>query len=259
MQTILKYPRTQHIETSRLQPGDEDLESVQFSAIKGMLVAEEKIDGSNCAISFVDGKLMLQSRGHYLVGHDKPHFSLLKSWAYSKTAMLWDILQHRYIMYGEWMYAKHTVFYDNLPHYFLEFDIFDREQQVFLDTPTRHAMLANTGIISVPVLDKKEFKTLSELVALVGRSKFKTDQMKNRLMSEAKKVGLDPAQVEQESDMTLNMEGLYIKAEKDGIVRNRYKWVRSDFCQKMVESGTHWSSRPIIQNLLSEGTNLFED
>jgi hypothetical protein len=30
---MYKYPRTPHIEGSRLQPGDEDLDSVPFSAI----------------------------------------------------------------------------------------------------------------------------------------------------------------------------------------------------------------------------------
>ena len=67
---IIKYPRTPHIEGSRLQPGDEDLSQVPFSAIAGKhLVVEEKIDGANSAISFdPQGNLLLQSRGHYLTG-----------------------------------------------------------------------------------------------------------------------------------------------------------------------------------------------
>ena len=68
--TLKKYPRTPHLEGSRLQPGDEDLSQVPFSYIKGKhLVVEEKIDGANTAISFSeDGELLLQSRGHYLTG-----------------------------------------------------------------------------------------------------------------------------------------------------------------------------------------------
>ena len=50
---IHKYPRTPHIEGSRLQPGDEDLSQIPFSAIAGKnLVIEEKCDGANSAISF---------------------------------------------------------------------------------------------------------------------------------------------------------------------------------------------------------------
>lgn len=50
---IHKYPRTPHIEGSRLQPGDEDLSQISFSEIAGKhLVNEEKCDGANSAISF---------------------------------------------------------------------------------------------------------------------------------------------------------------------------------------------------------------
>ena len=64
--TYYKYPRTPHLEGSRLQAGDEDLSQVPFSHLKGKyLVIEEKVDGANTAISFdTDGTLLLQSRGH---------------------------------------------------------------------------------------------------------------------------------------------------------------------------------------------------
>ena len=67
---MIKYPRTHHLEGSRLQPGDEDLSQVRLSSLRSVpLVIEEKLDGANAALSF-DGKgeLLLQSRGHYLVG-----------------------------------------------------------------------------------------------------------------------------------------------------------------------------------------------
>ena len=45
---ILKYPRTCHLEGSRLQPGDEDLDQVSLDALQGTyLVIEEKVDGAN--------------------------------------------------------------------------------------------------------------------------------------------------------------------------------------------------------------------
>ena len=52
---IKKYPRTPHLEGSRLQPGDEDLRQIPFETIKGKrIVIEEKVDGANTAISFRD-------------------------------------------------------------------------------------------------------------------------------------------------------------------------------------------------------------
>jgi hypothetical protein len=92
---IRKYPRTQHILGSRLQPGDEDLEAVPFSAIKGRhVVVEEKVDGANCALSFDSGAtLLLQSRGHYLTGGPRErHFTLFKQWAATFAEGLFDVL-----------------------------------------------------------------------------------------------------------------------------------------------------------------------
>ena len=81
---MLKYPRTRHLEGSRLQAGDQDLSQVPFEDIRGQpLVVEEKMDGANCGLSFdEDGQLLLQSRGHYLDGGPREkHFALLKQWA----------------------------------------------------------------------------------------------------------------------------------------------------------------------------------
>jgi hypothetical protein len=70
MNQIFKYPRTPHLQGSRLQPGDEDLEAAPFAILKGQhVVVTEKMDGANSGISFSEeGKLQLQSRGHYLTG-----------------------------------------------------------------------------------------------------------------------------------------------------------------------------------------------
>lgn len=141
---IIKYPRTPHIQGSRLQPGDEDLRQRCFSEIEGRhVVLEEKIDGANSAISFTEGgELRLQSRGHFLTGGARErHYDLLKQWAAIHKEKFYEVLGSRYVMYGEWMYAKHSIYYDLLPNYFMEFDILDRETDRFLDTPSRHELI----------------------------------------------------------------------------------------------------------------------
>ena len=108
---LKKYPRTPHLEGSRLQPGDEDLSQIPFSYIQGKhLVVEEKVDGANSAISFdEDGTLLLQSRGHYLTGgYRERHYNLMKQWAGIHQDAFFNVLDTRYILYGEWLYAKHT-------------------------------------------------------------------------------------------------------------------------------------------------------
>ena len=251
---LKKYPRTPHLEGSRLQPGDEDLYQVSFSDIQGKhLVVEEKIDGANSAISFSeDGELLLQSRGHYLTGgYRERHYNLMKQWANVHQDAMFDVLGSRYILYGEWMYAKHSVYYDKLPHYFLEFDIFDRKAGIFLDTHRRHAMLEHLPVISVPVLAEGEFQSKEQLLRLLGDSNYISDGHIENLRTASEKLGLDPDRQCRETDSTKLMEGLYIKIEENGQVVDRLKYVRASFAQTVEVSGTHWLDRPIVPNGLA--------
>lgn len=252
--TIHKYPRTPHIEGSRLQPGDEDLSQIPFETIRGRhLVVEEKCDGANSAVSFDrNGQLRLQSRGHYLTGgYRERHFNFMKQWATVHADAFRKVLGSRYIMYGEWMYAKHTVFYDALPHYFLEFDILDRETGIFLDTPTRHAMLAELPVVSVPVLGEGSFSSKEELLKLLGQSRYVTGNQKQNLIDAAVKLNLDPERNSRETELSGLMEGLYIKVEENGRVVDRMKFVRAAFLQCVDFSESHWIDRPIIPNQLA--------
>ena len=56
------------------------------------------------------------------------------------------------------------------------------------------------------------------------------------------------------SDMA---EGLYVKVEDERQVRGRYKWVRPDFVQTILDSGSHHSTRPVIPNGLAADVDLY--
>ncbi len=252
--TIRKYPRTPHIEGSRLQPGDEDLSQIPFESIAGRhLVVEEKCDGANSAISFgEDGELLLQSRGHYLTGgYRERHFNLMKQWATVHRDLFYELLGKRYIMYGEWVYAKHTVFYDALPHYFLEFDILDRETGIFLDTPTRHKMLEGVPVVSVPVLGSGTYTVREQLLGHLGQSAYVSGNQRQNLYDAAVNLGLDPERSCAETELSGMMEGLYIKIEEQGRVTDRMKFVRAAFLQCVDFSEKHWIDKPIIPNQLA--------
>jgi hypothetical protein len=261
---FIKYPRTPHIEGSRGQPGDEDLDSVPFSEIAGRhLVVEEKVDGANAGISFgQDGTPRLQSRGHFLTGGSRErHFALLKTWAQTHAAGLRERLGHRYVLYGEWLYARHTVFYDALPHYLLEFDILDREEGLFLSTDRRRALLAGSPVVSVPVLHSGPLESLPALTGLVRHSAFKSRDWRDALRrAAANGENALWGRVERalaETDPSDLAEGLYIKIEERGQVVGRYKWVRGSFHDAVQHSGSHWLDRPIVANQLVPGVALW--
>ena len=259
---IIKYPRTPHIEGSRLQLGDEDLRQRHFSEIVGRnVVLEEKIDGANSAISFSsDGKLRLQSRGHFLTGgYREHHYDLMKQWAAVQSQRLHEVLGCRYIMYGEWMYAKHSIYYDALPHYFMEFDVLDRESEKFLDTPSRHTLLKGLPVCHVPVLASGALNDINEILAHLGNSKYITNDHITHLREDAQKLGLDVEQVCRETDASRLMEGIYIKVEENGEVVDRMKYVRASFLQTVEESQSHWLDRPIVPNRITKTIEeLFE-
>jgi hypothetical protein len=260
VEDFLKYPRTPHLQGSKLQPGDEDLEQVSLSYLRGRpIVIEEKVDGANCGISFgPERELRLQSRGHYLEGGPREgQFDLLKTWASSHSHHFWEMLGERYVMYGEWLYAKHTVYYDALPHYFLEFDIYDRQEGLFLSTPRRQQMLAGSAVRSVPVLCEGDGIAVRDPSAWLGRSVYKTQQWKNSLATQMESFGQKPEQVLKETDGSDMAEGLYLKIEEGGKVVERFKWLRYDFLQAVTESGSHWRERPILPNQLAAGVDLF--
>lgn len=252
---IIKYPRTPHIQGSRLQPGDEDLRQRPFSDLAGRhVVLEEKVDGANSAVSFTDeGELRLQSRGHFLTGgYRERHYNLMKQWGAAQRDALYKVLGHRYIMYGEWLYGKHTIYYDKLPHYFMEFDVLDRETGKFLDTPSRHELLKDLPICSVPVLATGEFKSIADIVQYLGDSNYITAEHIEHLREDAAKQGLDVDRVCRETDASRTMEGIYIKIEENGEVVDRMKYVRASFLQTVEESQTHWLDRPIIPNRITK-------
>jgi hypothetical protein len=89
MPSMHKYPRTHHLEGSRLQPGDEDLSSVPLRVLEGRdVVLEEKVDGGNAGISFdEEGRLYLQSRGHFLDGGPRER---AKEYLRKGTSFVWN-------------------------------------------------------------------------------------------------------------------------------------------------------------------------
>lgn len=69
--------------------------------------------------------------------------------------------------------------------------------------------------------------------------------------------GLDLQLCWQQTDRSELAEGLYVKVEEDGQTIERYKIVRSDFVQTILDSGSHHSTRPIIPNRLKPGVDIY--
>lgn len=262
MEQIYKYPRTRHLEGSREQAGDEDLKTVKFTELEGkFLVLEEKVDGANCGVSFGgDGKMYLQSRGHFLNGgYGERQFDLFKRWAGCFEASLCNLLEDRYVLYGEWLYAKHTVFYDRLPHYFMEFDIYDKQEGRFFSTKKRREFLQAAPFVkSVRVLAQGYYKSAEEIARWIGPSLFISEQRREHFSMQCARSGVAEELSAKQTDLTGIMEGIYIKVEDGDYVTDRLKYVRASFLNTILDSDSHWVNRPIVPNCLADDVQLFE-
>lgn len=258
---LFRYPRTPHLEGSRLQEGDHGHDHVPYRELRGLrLVVEEKLDGANTGISFSPaGELLLQSRGHYLMGGGRERqFNFIKAWAQAHADWLLQRLEDRYVMYGETMSKKHSVFYDALPHHFFEFDVLDRRTGQFLSTAARRELLAGGPVLSVPVLyDGLAPARLADLKALLRPSLAKTARWRDAFEATVRREGLDLALAWKQCDKSDLSEGLYLKVEADGQTLGRYKWVRADFVQAILASEKHHSEQPYVPNQLAPGVDLY--
>lgn len=238
---FFKYPRTPHLFGSRGTDDDKHLserDSVRF--IQGeSLIVEEKLDGTNVGIHFrADGSLALQCRGHEITEGMHSQYDLFKQWCSVKTMVFEEMLEDRFILYGEWLYARHSVHYRELPHYFFEFDIFDKQQREFLDLATRLSLLEGTGIQTVPVIHRG---TLDEagLRALIGPSAFRAE--------------FDNPVTHRRDNL---MEGLYLRTELQGVVTGRAKFVRPEFVEKIKQS-EHWQQQALVPNDLHPDAEIW--
>ncbi len=236
-----KYPRTPHLFGSRGTDDDRRLdqtESLAFIA-DSSLVVEEKLDGTNVGIHFTSaGRMVLQCRGHEITSGMHAQYDLFKQWTQGKRPALEAMLEDRLLMFGEWLYARHSVHYRRLPHYFFEFDIYDKQKQVFLDLASRVELLGGTGIPTVPVVRRGPVTT-DELHLLIGPSAFDS-QFENPLTGRTDDL----------------MEGLYLRTEADGRVTGRAKFVRPEFVEKVKQSD-HWQHKALVPNLLAPGAEIW--
>lgn len=219
-----KYPRTPHLfPTAAATRDDRVLTASQADQfLQHPLYVTEKLDGANVGISFdlESGLMLLQSRGHYLVGRDHPQFDFFKRWAYTHEDELRRICGLG-VLYGEWLYATHAIRYAALPDYFLAFALLEGER--WATRPELDTLLGGTRVQAVPLI--------AEDVTL--------DADEARTLASDQSAYYDGPR-----------EGIVLSVEYADLgVVSRAKLVRQDFA---CASDAHWTTRHMQKNLLAE-------
>ncbi len=220
---FFKFPSTPHLVTL----GEVDIRGDKVMSepereifLQHDLLIEEKVDGANLGISFdVEGDIRAQNRGAYLHLPGSGQWKKLGEWLVPRIDELFERLTNRYILFGEWCYAKHSVFYSRLPDWFLGFDIYDKQSNLFLSSGRRADFFTQMQIAQVPTIARGSFNLL-DLKKLLSYSNL-SDQL---------------------------VEGLYLRFDNDDFLAQRAKLVRPAFIQAVEQ---HWSRTGITPNRLS--------
>ena len=100
-------------------------------------------------------------------------------------------------------------------------------------------------------------RRIEPLTELIGSSCYQSDGWRERLATEAQKRGFNLARVQQQTDFSGQMEGLYLKIETDGRVTERLKYVCWSFLQAVFDANAHVNDYPMLPNQLHDGTDIF--
>jgi hypothetical protein len=217
-----KFPTTPHLLWLGSVAAREDkvlsrTEAEEFLRVP--VTIEEKVDGANLGVSFDDqGNLIAQNRGNVLEQGMKGQFAPLWQWLSDRESTLFDVLGDRLTIFGEWCYARHSIRYTMLPAFFLAFDVYDREEQRFMNSARRDEIVAELELSTVPKIATGIFR-LNEIPRLLGESSLYDGPM----------------------------EGVYLRREGVSWLTQRAKVVRAEFVQQI---GEHWSKQLLVINKL---------
>jgi hypothetical protein len=162
---IHEMPPTLHAPCSR-RDGDCDAWATQrdldvAASVSTWAAVDEKVDGAQLAVKYVDGAPHLRQRSHVMskafVAKTPHQRQLAPAWAWfhersKRFERLAAYLGYEPTVHGEWLLGRHGVGYDALPAPWLAFDIMDEHGKLFIPHGAAHDALRYAGIDAVPVL-----------------------------------------------------------------------------------------------------------
>jgi hypothetical protein len=219
-----EYPSIRHLPWKPNSKGDkiatEQEAAVIFSVTK--LCVQEKIDGANCGMAFIDGYPVVRNRTKILrKGQEMKNPSL------KQFASAWNWMHDRkerfdkldtlgpYSVYGEWMIQQHGMVYDTLPEWFIAYDVYDYEKQHFIDPWKADSILRDCGFSVLSIEQHPAFYFTDDL---------KTPDFANNLLeyfaNKPSRFAVDAKR-----------EGIIVKVSDGEWITDRFKMVRQGFEQ----------------------------
>lgn len=209
-----EYPATRHLPWKPNNKGDK-VATLQEAAVifdGERTCVQEKIDGANCGMAYLNGHPVVRNRtkilrkGQEMKNPSQAQFASAWNWMHQNKSMF-DVLDEHgpYSVYGEWMIQQHGMEYDALPEWFIAFDVYDWEKDHYIDPKKADNILRECGFSVIPTLlygKLDSYETLEEFAN--GPSIFTLDAKR---------------------------EGIIVKVSNGESVTTKFKMVRQGFEQ----------------------------
>lgn len=131
------YGSIPHLPLSRLGIGDHHIETVQAEIAtkkvrdkNDLIIIQEKLDGSNCAVAKVNGKILALVRSGYLAETSpyKQH-KLFSKWVNLNEKRFFNLLFENERICGEWLAQAHGTIYKLHHEPFVVFDLITKNER----------------------------------------------------------------------------------------------------------------------------------
>lgn len=168
------FPRIPHLDSNISKMDSDDIKLTSNIIFPFECWIQEKVDGSNVGISWMNDQPFLRTREKILRKEYSKSKNLSKSqyiplwnWIYEYKKDILKIINKIGIstIYGEWLMYEHSINYNKLPDYFLAYDIWSYESKRFLNMKDFEELISITNIHYIKP-EKKIFNNILEIKEL---------------------------------------------------------------------------------------------
>lgn len=208
------YGSIGHLPNSRLGPGDHRVPAGQAKICtqqlrdsKDRVIIQEKLDGSCCGVTKLEGEIVPLVRAGYRAATSPYKFHrLFHDWVFDNWDFFFSLLEESERVVGEWLALAHGTIYDLPCSPFAVFDIITRDNKRIIheELNARIASISPSTTVSIPYTVKNHYKPMSVKEALTE-------------VQQVNKHGAEDP-----------VEGLVYRVERDGEVDFLAKYVRHD-------------------------------
>jgi hypothetical protein len=132
------YGSIPHLPYSRLGPGDHhigqgqaDIATKKARDKNDLIIVQEKLDGSNCSVAKINGKILALGRSGYLAASSPyEQHQLFAKWVLVNHTRFYGLLKENERICGEWLAQAHGTIYQLKHEPFVVFDIMTKNERI---------------------------------------------------------------------------------------------------------------------------------